>query len=130
MAGVFFFIVSCTLLAAFLGVRAVERRRGARFFPELRDMLDDAVLQAQERIDGVHVPTLLRSVAAKGSRKVLHDALSGALSLVRSTERILTRFVRHLRRSRALEEARKGEPSGHIAAMHEAKQGVERTPQE
>lgn len=126
MTGAFIFAASLVPLALWAGILALEARRGERFFPHLRDTVDDLVVAVSAALASVHLPSLVRTAAGKGARKVVHDLATGALALVRAIERLLTRSVRHLRRRRAEEEG--VAPSSHIVAMREAKDGASRTP--
>ncbi len=89
-------VLFAALLAGFLFLTAVEKRRGSRVLAPLRARLDvytaDAALKARSLNGGV-----LRKRASVIGAYLVHEVVHGVLVAVRALERLLTNTVRALR---------------------------------
>lgn len=86
-------VASFSAVVVFATLFAIEKRRGARFFPRMRYELDHAVLRTAQTISGA-----FRYVAVHVVRQVghysFHMLLSGALALMKRAERTVRSVMR------------------------------------
>lgn len=85
------------LFLGFIGVLAVEARRGTRFFEAYRLKLDRLVGQGMFIIDHVDLAGLVREECIRLARRATHDLARFGLTSIRSIERFLTQLVQRLR---------------------------------
>ncbi len=87
--------LSLALLVGFFVVTNYEARRGMRFFAPLRARLDEQVGQVEFILTHVNLGAFLHGEVHRGINRIGHDIVHISLFLVRATERLLTRVVRH-----------------------------------
>lgn len=93
-------LIAGLLFLAFLLLTVYESRRGARFFAAARYKLDSRVSRAGFLIGHIDWGAFTAHLTRTSLNTVAHDAAHGALLLVRSAERNLTRAVSVLRMRR------------------------------
>jgi hypothetical protein len=105
MAYLIAILVPLVLLALFVALTVVERRRGRRYFGPARASLDAA---ASSLAGSARTMEPLKA-AGRGLRRlaghIIHDIATVTLAAVRASERSLSGLVRRLRSSRAPERA-------------------------
>lgn len=89
--------VTLILLVGFFTLTSFEASHGVRVFGGLRKRLDRKVGQASFILAHVDLGAFLRDAIRDGIERILHDVAHASLLVVRFLERVLTRFVRHLR---------------------------------
>lgn len=94
---VYFIFAAFALLLGFIGVLALEARRGRRFFPTYRLRLDRLVGQGVFITRHVDLAGFLREECVRLARRATHDLARFGLTSIRSIERLLTRLVGRLR---------------------------------
>ncbi|MBP9816495.1 MAG: hypothetical protein KBD05_00460 [Candidatus Pacebacteria bacterium] len=92
-----FFIASLVLFVGFLGVTAVEGKRGTRFFAPARATFDAKVSRVAVALQHVDFSAFLWHLTKDVSGRVVHDVAHISLIIVRYLERLLTRLVRYMR---------------------------------
>lgn len=115
-------LVSLALFFGFVGVTALERRRGVRFFGSMRERLDTrtvAVIQAARTFDPLDA--LIRGTRSLFGH-VFHDLANVAWAIVRMLERALANIVRTLRTMRHHEA--KETSSGYVKSISEHKHAL------
>ncbi|MDP2594239.1 MAG: hypothetical protein Q8P36_02795 [bacterium] len=90
-------LISLGLLVGYVGLLALESRRGARFLASHRTRLDQAVEQGMFVLTHVDFASFVREEAMRIAHRLTHDMAHLSLTSVRILERLLTRLVRHLR---------------------------------
>jgi|SRR3989344_5653828 len=93
----YFILISLGFLVGYVGLLALESRRGARFFASRRTRLDQAVEQGTFIVMHVDFASFAREEAMRFAHRLIHDMAHLSLYSVRVLERLLTRLVRHLR---------------------------------
>ena len=93
----YFIIITLVLLASYLGTLVLEARRQSRFLETYRARLDQLALRTSFIARHVDFNSFAREEAVHLARQGVHLLARRVLLLVRSTERLLTRLVRHLR---------------------------------
>lgn len=91
------FVTALVLFFGFLGMTALERNRGSRFFAPMRANLDAKVSRVAKGLEHVDFSAFLWHLARDVGGKLVHDVAHISLIVVRSLERFLTRIVRYLR---------------------------------
>lgn len=81
----------------FVVLTRYEKVRGARVFNGPRTQLDERIYNAQFILKHVDLPAFLQEELERFMRVIGHAIAHLSLQLVRATERLLTRLVRHLR---------------------------------
>lgn len=97
MSSLIAILVSLILLVGFLTLTSFEAVHGVRVLGGLRKRLDRKVGQASFILAHVDLGAFLRDAIRDGIERILHDIAHASLLAVRFLERVLTRFVRHLR---------------------------------
>ena len=97
MSSLIAILVTLTLVIGFLTLTSFEASRGSRLLGGIRKRLDRKVGQASFILAHVDLGAFLRDAIRDTIERVLHDIAHASLIVVRFLERVLTRFVRHLR---------------------------------
>ena len=97
MAYLVFILVSLALLGGFVALTHYETRRDTRFFAHKRDYLDQAVKHIEFVLAHIDLGAFVREEVRRLAARISHDLAHLSLQAVRTTERLLTRLVRHLR---------------------------------
>lgn len=97
MAYLVFIGITLALLAGFFALTNYETRRGMRVFEAERAHLDRTVERVEFILQHVDLGAFLRDEIRRLIARLGHDIAHLSLQAVRSTERVLTRLVRHLR---------------------------------
>lgn len=79
-----------------------ERSRGLRVAGEVRNKLDKKVARATFIAQHVDWGAFLRHLVGSAAERTAHDIAHSILRFVRTTERLLTRFVKYLRERRGM----------------------------
>lgn len=90
-------VISLVLFFGFLGLAAIETRRGVRLFAPLRATLDAKVSRVSAALEHVDLTAFVWNLAKDITGRVIHDLAHLSLIVVRFLERLLTRIVRYLR---------------------------------
>lgn len=91
------FVGAVVLFFGFLGLTALESRRGARVLAPLRSTLDAKMARVENALQHVDFSAFLWHLARDVGSRIVHDVAHVILIIVRSLERGLTRIVRYLR---------------------------------
>ncbi|HWH16488.1 MAG TPA: hypothetical protein VNU25_02820 [Candidatus Paceibacterota bacterium] len=94
--------ISLALLGAFLVLVSFERSRGLRVAGEFRNTLDKKVARAAFIAQHVDWGAFVRHLVGSAAERTAHDLAHSVLRFVRTTERLLTRFVKYLRERRGM----------------------------
>lgn len=105
MGPLIFILVSLILLGGFIILTEYETRRGMRLFPEARTRFDVHVERATFIFQHVDLSAFVREEVRRLAARVSHDIAHLSLQAVRTTERLLTRLVRHLRSQHEVDTA-------------------------
>ena len=97
--------ITLALLAGFVVLTGYETRRGVRVLGAQRSNLDRHVERLVFIFDHVDLSAFLRDEIRRLISRLGHDLAHLSLQVVRSTERLLTRLVRHLRSRNAVDPA-------------------------
>jgi len=98
-----FVLVTLALLVGFFVLTSSEQRRGQRAFAPERDRLDKNVARIEFIIEHVDFGAFLRDEIRRMAGHLGHAIAHLSLQAIRTTERLLTRLVRHLRTRHAIE---------------------------
>ena len=96
--------LSLALFGGFLVLVSFERSRGLRVAGEVRNKLDKKVARATFIAQHVDWGAFLRHLVGSAAERTAHDIAHSILRFVRTTERLLTRFVKYLRERRGMPE--------------------------
>lgn len=94
--------LSIALFAGFLALVSFERSRGLRVAGEVRNKLDKKVARATFVAQHVDWGAFFRHLVGSAAERTAHDIAHSILRFVRTTERLLTRFVKYLRARRGI----------------------------
>lgn len=94
--------ISLILFGGFLVLVSFERARGLRIAGVYRNKLDKKVARAVFVAQHVDWGAFTRHLLGTAIERLAHDIAHGTLRIVRTTERTLTRFVKHLRERRGM----------------------------
>lgn len=97
MAYLVLFVLALVLFFGFLGLTALEGRRGTRFFAPARATFDAKVARVEAALQHVDFSAFAWHLTKDVSGRVVHDVAHVTLIIVRSLERLLTRIVRYMR---------------------------------
>ena len=105
MAYLIFILVSFALLIGFFALTQYEERRGMRFFAARRERFDRQVARVEFILEHVDLAAFLREEMRRAVSLTSHAIANISLQTVRAVERLLTRLVRYLRTTHAVEVA-------------------------
>jgi hypothetical protein len=97
MSSLIAILVTLILLIGFLTLTSFEASHNVRMLGGVRKRLDRKVGQAGFILAHVDLGAFLRDAIRDVIERILHDIAHASLLVVRFLERVLTRFVRHLR---------------------------------
>ena len=103
--------ISLALFGGFLALVSFERSRGLRVAGEARNTLDKKVARATFVAQHVDWGAFFRHLVGSAAERTAHDIAHSILRFVRTTERLLTRFVKYLRERRGMPAEEAGEDS-------------------
>lgn len=95
-------ILSIVLLGGFFTLTQFEKRRGVRMFASFRERLDANVSKLEFVAQHVDWHGYFKDEFGRLVHRAGHDAAHVSLQAVRSVERTLTQWVRHLRTRQSL----------------------------
>lgn len=104
--------LSIALFGGFLALVSFERARGLRVAGEVRNKLDKKVARATFIAQHVDWGAFLRHLVGSAAERTAHDVAHSVLRFVRTTERLLTRFVKYLRERRGMPVEEASEDQG------------------
>jgi hypothetical protein len=93
-------LLASLLFFGFLLLTYYESRRGVRFFATTRYRFDTKMARIGYLIEHVDWGAFTAHLTKTSLNTIAHDAAHGTLMVVRTAERLLTRIVSALRRSR------------------------------
>lgn len=103
--------LSLALFGGFLALVSFERSRGLRVAGDVRNKLDKKVARATFIAQHVDWGAFIRHLVGSAAERAAHDIAHSILRFVRTTERLLTRFVKYLRERRGMPVEEAGEDS-------------------
>lgn len=123
----YFIFIALILLASYVALLAFESGRGERLLARQRARLDRAAQHGAFILAHVDFASFLREEARAAARRLTHDIAHFSLHLVRSVERLLARFVRHLRSTGSADPAPRETTRSFVRTLSEFKGHLEAT---
>lgn len=127
MANLISLSVALALLAGFVALTRYETNRGARFFAAKRTWLDEGIERIEFIVEHVDLAAFARDEVRHAMTRFGHAIAHLSLQVVRATERLLTRLVRHLRVQHEDEVAPRETAREFVKTLSEFKDGLNAT---
>ena len=120
MGSMILFLITFTLLMAFVAVVWLERKRDQKFFVVQRERFDAFVQKQYEEIKSLDIIEALEYIVRYIALQVSHVVVAVLHFIARRVERVLRKARRRLHQAKPSEE-----PSHFVKAMREVKESSE-----
>lgn len=130
MVNLFFILTTLGLLASFFVLVGYEERRGIRVFASARTRFDQQVARFAFIIAHVDFGAFFLDEMHRFGVRFGHDVAHISLLVVRATERLLTRAIRHLRTRRSVDVAPREDARGYVKTLSDFKGRLKATQSE
>ena len=127
MGHLIFILTTLVLVAGFLILVGYERRRGMRLFEVARGRLDRNIARIEFVVDHVDFGAFFIEESHRIAARIGHDIAHISLLVVRATERLLTRVVRHFRSRHAGDAAPRESARGYVKTLSDFKDRLKTT---
>lgn len=127
MANLISLSVALALLAGFVALTRYEVKQGIRFFADRRTRFDEGIERIEFIVEHVDLMAFARDEVRHAMTRLGHAIAHLSLQVVRATERLLTRLVRHLRVQHEDEVAPRETAREFVKTLSEFKDGLNAT---